>query len=383
MVKYKARPNNIKICLGGKKMHRQIFTFFLLLILILSGCSQGKNLEKQTKPTVSVVIAKEENILIEQVYEAVLQMSDEQVISAEVAGYLRQTFHKVGEQVPSGAKIALLENNALYLATERSRQEIGLSEIQLEKSKVQSEEAKRELERNRTLYQNDALSKVELEKSESKWNLFLQNLDEAQKRLDLARINQKESQLNESDCLITAPCDLWLAESLVQVGEYVNTGQALFRGGKIESLILQIDILPTEAADWQIGDQLEVECKEIIKKATITNINQLSHLGSEYVTVELSLDNSQYDWHPGTIVQLKYTKEMEKQILIPVEAISSGKEPYVYVVKDNKISRQPISLGESMGSKISVSGLKDGTILVSGGLHRLRDGEEVEIKEGF
>lgn len=364
-------------------MHRQIFTLFLLLILILSGCSQSKSLEKQTKPTVSVVIAKEENILKEQVYEAVLQMSDEQVISAKVAGYLRQTFHKAGEQVPSGAKIALLENNALSLATERTRQEIDLSEIQLEKLKVQADESSKELERNQILYQQGAISKVELEKSESKWNLSLQNLGEAQKRLDLAKINQKETQISDSNCLITAPCDLWLAESLVQIGEYVNTGQAIFRAGKIENLVLQIDILLTEATDWQIGDQLEVECKDIIKKATISHINHLSHLSSEYVTVELSLDNSQYDWHPGTIAQLKYTKEMEKQILIPVEAISSGKEPYVYVVKENKISRQPISLGEAIGSKISVSGLKDGTILVSSGLHRLRDGEEVEVKEGF
>ena len=101
------------------------------------------------------------------------------------------------------------------------------------------------------------------------------------------------------------------------------------------------------------------------------------------MAVEVRVKNPELDWLPGTMAQVKYSKEMGEQILIPVEAIAQGETPYVYIVKDKRVHRQKITLGTVAGSRVCISGLQKGSLVVTGGLHRLRDGETVNTKEGL
>ncbi len=65
------------------------------------------------------------------------------------------------------------------------------------------------------LYQEGAVSRVELDKSELEWQLLNHDREQAQKQLQLAAIKQEESSLNSHNCEVAAPDNLWLADSLL------------------------------------------------------------------------------------------------------------------------------------------------------------------------
>ncbi len=358
-----------------------LLVIFILFSLI--GCSQGSDQDELLKPTVTVEITKTEPLIIEKHYEAVLELDEEQVISASTSGYLRQFFCNEGSQVNPGESLALLENEAILVTNQRWEHEVELAQIQLAKNQMQAEEAKQNKEKKEILFDNGAISQQELDQSILAWQLSNREMEQAQERWELSIINQKESQDNKNNCIVKATDKLWIVEELVQIGQFVNKGEAIFKAGKKDKLIMRLELPRDEIQGLEIGDQLKVSYQGDVKVAEIININQLAHPGSQHLAVELKIDNSSLDWLPGTVAQAKYTRDMGEQLLIPIAAIAKGKEPYVYIVKDAKVYREPINLGLVVGKKVSVTGLENGTILVTEGLHRLRDGEIVNIKEGL
>ena len=197
----------------------------------------------------------------------------------------------------------------------------------------------------------------------------------------MALNRQEESERNALNCEIIAPDKLWLAEKMLKSGQYVNAGQAVFRAGKFSYLLANIAVPVHETEEWKEGGKLEVELQGELREGIIQSINRVTQAGSERAAVEIRVENPELDWLPGSMVRVKYSKEMGEQILIPAEAVAQGETPYVYIIKDEQVQRQKVSLGTIEGGKVSVYGLPEGSRVVTGGLQRLRDGDAVIIKE--
>jgi RND family efflux transporter MFP subunit len=354
----------------------------LFFMACMSGCGQGNDAGDNIRPTVTVIEAQKEKLLINKLCDVMLEMDHEQYICAQVSAYVRQLYHHEGEQVSAGEKLLLLENQNEILSRQRSVQELEIARSQVEKIEKRVEEAEKNVERQQMLASQGAISQVELDKSELEWQLLCRDLEQAQGQLKLALIKEQENNLNSSNFELSAPDNLWLAEQLVSVGEYVNAGQAVFRAGKMETLLIHIELPRDEVQAWQEGDILQVECHGDSREAIIKNINILGRQGSERTAIELRLDNPRLDWFPGSMAQVKYRLETEEQVLIPAQAIAGGDNCYVYIVKDERVYRQKVNLILAEGDRMAVSGLEPGSLVVTGGLHRLRDGEAVVIKEG-
>ncbi|HZK43109.1 MAG TPA: efflux RND transporter periplasmic adaptor subunit [Syntrophomonadaceae bacterium] len=366
-------------------MRKQILSFFILIMFIsLSGCSQGaKNLDDEAIPTVTVMKVKQEELLVEKVYDTILELDEEQYISAQVSGYVQQIYTDEGELVRPGDKIALLDNKDISVSVQRSNQEVQIAQNKHEKIEMNLDEAVKDLERKKQLYQAGAISQAELEKSELEWQRLSKDKEQTYSQLELELINQSEINQNRSSCEITAPDNLWLTEKLVKVGEYINPGQPIFKAGKREHLIMNMELHRDEIKGWAKGDKVEVESQGEKREAVITNINQIARSGSERSRVQLRVENSQLDWYPGSLAQIKSGQGMGQQVLVPAKSIYQGENPYVYIVKDETVYRQEVKLGLIEGSKISVTGLEDEALVVTGGLHRLTDGQLVNIREGY
>ena len=70
--------------------------------------------------------------------------------------------------------------------------------------------------------------------------------------------------------------------------------------------------------------------------------------------------------------------------MVPEEAIvSEGLRHLVYPVKDNKVERRVIRIGQRQGGKVEVlDGLKAGETIVVLGVQRVRPGAEVIARRG-
>lgn len=81
-------------------MEKRIVAWVLLLVMFtLSGCSRGQDSgQVETRPMVTVVEAKAEQLCVEKVYDAVLELDEDQYICAQVSGYVRHFYRNGGEE---------------------------------------------------------------------------------------------------------------------------------------------------------------------------------------------------------------------------------------------------------------------------------------------
>ena len=84
---------------------------------------------------------------------------------------------------------------------------------------------------------------------------------------------------------------------------------------------------------------------------------------------------------PGAYVKLLMSARYDQpKLAIPLAAlVFEGEKRFVYVVKDGRAQKRPVSVGEQQGDRILVeSGLKADEPFVTAGTHKLRDGAAVK-----
>ena len=159
----------------------------------------------------------------------------------------------------------LIENPNLKtysLTTQKYIAEKTLYDEQLRDLKIKLEKAKRDLDRNQSLFDNKIIALVEMEQMEFEFDLANNNLSEFKKRIDsqwqstlnqeqitLAELESELEQLNErkSQYVLTAPIDGALVNvSGIQKNAYVISGQLLAGISPKSSLIVNCYVNPTD-----------------------------------------------------------------------------------------------------------------------------------------
>ncbi|MEA1962171.1 MAG: efflux RND transporter periplasmic adaptor subunit [Bacillota bacterium] len=356
----------------------------VLLLLCAGGCAPGQEAaSNDMRPTVTVEKVKKQEISVKKVYDVVMELDEEQYICAQMPGYVRHFYHQAGDKVMNGDTLVLIENQTTSLAMESADQEVALAQLQYEKVKESHQKDQGTIAKQQLLFEEGAISQDALQQMELDLALLANDMNQTQLRLDQALVRQEESRLNIDNAALKADDTLWLAENMVQIGQYVNAGQMVFRAGKRDHLVMDLAVPREEMNGWQEGDSLQVEYRGEVRLAMIENINTVSQPGTERIVIKIRVDNPELDWSPGSFAEVKFLLESDAKVLVPIEAIGGGEDPYVYVIKDQKAYRQKVALGAAEGSRVVVSGVDEGSLVVTGGLHRLRDGEAVIVKEGL
>ena len=103
-------------------------------------------------------------------------------------------------------------------------------------------------------------------------------------------------------------------------------------------------------------------------------------------TVEVVVNNYKRELRPGMFARVEVNFGSNNRVVIPdvsvVKQQGSG-ERFVYVLnEDGTVSYQKVELGRRMGAEYEViSGLKDSSIVVTGGQIRLKDGVKVSVNK--
>jgi RND family efflux transporter MFP subunit len=100
---------------------------------------------------------------------------------------------------------------------------------------------------------------------------------------------------------------------------------------------------------------------------------------SRTYTVKITVNNPEFALKPGMVcdVQLN-TGESRPSLVVPYQAVSKGNDGkcYVFLVNPDQssVKKQPVSIGSYIGDRIEIiNGLKEGEIVVTGGIEKLFD----------
>lgn len=337
------------------------------------------------------------------------------VVAAPLAGRLGRVRFKVGDQIRVDDAVATIMPSPVPLLDQRSRREaeerLGAAEAALERAKAgveravaQSDQAKNDLVRTRTLVDRGAATVQALERA----NLLMQVADRDLRAAEFQN-HAAEHELSQAKALLAryrddAPPESWnvtapVAGVVLKVDQesetIVQPGTPLLEIGDSRDLEIVVDVLSTDAVEIHPGAEVAIEhwggpgeLSGHVRRVEPAAFTKISTLGVEEqrVNVLVDLTSPVEQWAGlGDAYQVDARISVftqEDATITPSGALfRSGDRWNVYVVKDGRAQIREIKLLRRSGRLAAVAaGLTAGEFVVVYPSDRVASGVRVELR---
>jgi len=288
------------------------------------------------------------------------------MVTAELTGKVVNIAFRPGTMVQAGDLLV--------------KQDTSTEEAQLRAAEAEAELAKINLERRRELLERKIISKSEYDNAETHYKQTMAQAD------NIRTIIAKKT--------IRAPFAGRLGIRLVNLGQVLNEGQAIVSLQSLAPIFVDFLLPQQELSKIRPGLTVRVtaDAPDQVIEGKITAINPQVDAATRNIRIQATVANPQEHLRPGMFVKVAVVLPTQNEVLaIPATAVLYA--PYsdsVLLVEDKKneesgrpvkvVRQQFARLGEKRGDFVSVvSGLKEGEIVVSTGVFKYRNGQEVTV----
>ena len=337
---------------------RLVFSIILSLPVIFPAIAADKSQSSTQSNVQPVQVAKVTTGDVPKMIAALgtLEASDRVTMSSEVAGRVAAINFTDGQSVEKGMPVVQL-NNAQANADYQS----AVTEYQLAVQKY-----------NR--------SKSLVDVAISKQDLAVLKANMATKK---AVVQSKLADLNEKQ--VVAPFSGTLGAFNVQVGDYVNAGQALVTIVSTKQLKIEYNMAENVLPQLKTGQLVRLSASAYPNQyfyGTVSFISPTVSTSTRMVALKALINNKQGKLSPGMFVRIEQqVATIIAALIVPAAAINADIKGYfVYRVVDNRAQKVYVKIGMRMAANTQIlSGLKSGDQVVVAGQQKLDDGSPVTV----
>ncbi len=199
-------------------------------------------------------------------------------------------------------------------------------------------------------------------------------------------IATQKSQLGNS--YVKAPIAGTVDEFFMNVGEMANPAMPIARVVDLRKVEISAEVSESYTKQVQKGDEVLVSFPAIGEEmpVKIDLVGRTINAVNRTFRIEMNVDNKNGFLKPNSMAVVKI-KDFEKKDAqaVPSNLIqqSASGDRFLYVVRDKKVVKTTIKVGQSYQGKTLVKeGLKAGDQVISKGYNEVVDGEEVKTVEG-
>lgn len=346
-------------------------------LLALSACQQ-QAAAPEAKPLVWVTTVHAESSQDTRVFPAVLQPRIESAVGFRVGGRITMRLVETGQSVKAGQTMAHLATDDLLTGWQSARQQVMGAEAELQQLKLDEDRLSR-------LSADGSAPAAELERQRSR-------VRAAQARLEAARQGEQLAQNRVQHAELKAPFDGVVTQVMADTGQVIAEGQPMLmlaRAGEIEA-----EALIPEDQVQQIKDSTATLIVPGMRDlpALPLKVREVSPNGlgpGRQVKVRYVLESDSAKWR--ALLRWGQTAEVHwrKSAAAPTVALPTGAlvkrdgAPYVWRVSGSKgqLEKQDVTVLAYVTDGVIVSGLKEGTQVVSAGAQKLVMGLAVATRE--
>ncbi|PLW76534.1 efflux RND transporter periplasmic adaptor subunit [Cohaesibacter celericrescens] len=412
--------------------NHQSTALFLLITLALASCSQETETQKETviRP-VKVITVASEQVAEEKGYPAIVLPSQQVELSFRTAGQVIELSAKASASVKKydviakldtrdlETKISGLESQLLQAQAQLSaltsgarKEDIASLNANVVASEAQMEVARNQWERSLNLFKKGIIAKAKLDQDKGQYDVAAAQLEAVKQELikgksggrqeDVAaqqaviggiEANLKSAKDNLSDATLRAPFDGIVARREVDNFANIQAKQTIAILQRLSKLELSFDVPGPDVAKIDTNATPAISVKldsieDVTFKANLVEFNTQANSATQTFSGRVSIE--QPDGAivlPGMtgIVVLTQPHGTSSKLSIPGTALAvepSG-EKYVWIVSNDTVKKQLVSVGKAMGSLLEITdGLSGGEQVVTAGVSFLQNGMKVRVTAG-
>jgi membrane fusion protein (multidrug efflux system) len=296
------------------------------------------------------------------------------VVSADLPGLVSSIEFDSGKRVRAGDVLVRLD-------TKQEKAQLAAAEAQQRLTRLN-------LERMKVLQAERVAAQAEFDQVE------------AEAMQAEARVNEIRATIERKT--IRAPFSGVLGIRQVNLGQYVNPGQAIVPLQSQDPVYVDFAVPQQEMPDVRVGAELNITVEGVSgvaangtwsrrQQGKITAINSIVDQSTRNINVQATFPNRDGKLRPGMFVQASViVGESRPVIALPASAISyTPYGDFVFIVEDMKdptgktyrgVRQQFVKLGSSRGDQVAViDGVKIGEEVVTSGVFKLRSGAAVLV----
>jgi RND family efflux transporter MFP subunit len=354
----------------------------------LSACSGGRADQVQLPPpTVGVVEALTATVAGEGRFVGTIEAVQRVELRVRVQGTIEDKFFIDGEDVKEGEKLFQIDPRSPQAALAQSRATLADARAQFQKAQADARRA-------RSLYESNAISRAELDTA-------LARERAARAGVSAGRAVVESAALDTQYTVIRAPFDGQIGSTTVNVGNLVSpsTPTPLATVVKLDPIYVEFSLserqyLRARPADGEraaLGPSDLLVALQLADGSIYQYRGRLVFISPELnqttgtFTVRAIFPNPHRLLRPGQFAKVILRgKDPQRKTLVPEEAIVTKQTgDFVYVVDEDDVAEErAVTRGDPRGAlRIIEAGLSDGERIVAKGVHKVRDGAEVDASE--
>ena len=343
---------------------KQSYLLSLVAIFLLSSISascskheEDSRVSEKHLPVVTVSVAKATPRTAANQVELVgtLQAVDQAEISAKITGSIITLPVELGSKVNKGD-----------LLVELSAGEIS---AQVQQSKAQLEQAKRNLNREENLLKKNAATR--------------EAVKSMQDSVAIAEAAHRETLTMLEYAKITAPFSGIVTKKLANVGDLAVPGKPLLHIEKESNLQVITDIPEAMILKISKGDSMPVyiPSADVWVDGTVAEVSPIADPSSRTAPIKLNIPPDPR-LRSGQFARVTLNLDSIKTIMIPESAlIRKGQLELIFVADDSTARLRLVRSGKALDEEIEIlSGLQEGESVILAGNSLLTDGQPITIQ---
>lgn len=404
-----------------KSSKRYIILGGLALIVIL--IVMGRNQENGIPVNISI---PQRGTIVETIpANGKIQPVTEVKISPDVSGEIIELNFKEGDNVKEGDLLIKIKQDVYISAVDRAEASLNSVKAQYLQQKAQLAQIEQSYKRNKTLFEQKAISEADYEGAVSQYEVAVEQLNAAQYNVKSAEAALKEAKENLQKTTIYAPMTGIVSKLNVEKGERVvgtsqMAGTEMMRIANFKEMEVLVDVNENDIIRLSLSDTAYIEVDAYPNKkfkgvvtqiansaknsGTATSLDQVTNFEVNVSILPESysdlLKNTDIPFRPGMSASVSIHAETRyNTLIVPLQSITTRgglidsldtdkivEQIFVYDSQTSKVTPVIVSTGIQDMKNIEVTeGLSDSIKIVTGPYSaiskELRKGSKVIVKK--
>lgn len=359
-------------------MNHALLPVLIGVALIAAGCAPGEKADKTAvvRPVVAMTVGASD-AAGGAVYSGEVRARREADLGFRVPGKIIARVVDVGASVKKGQVLARLDPIDNQMNADASRAAVAAAKTDLQFASA-------ELDRYKTLFEKNFVSKTVLEQKSATFDAAKSRLDQAESQASITRNQVGYTTLvADQDGVITAV--------LAEAGQVVGAGQPVMRLARPEEKEVLISIPETRLAATRAAKEVAVRLwanPEKIYRGHVREVAPSADAGTRTFATRVSILGADADVALGMTANVLFPngpattgKSAGSATIIPLTALSrEGDKTAVWVIdaKSNQVSLRSVGVKQYREDGIVIgSGLAAGDMIAVAGVHKLVTGQTV------